>query len=257
MTACGDIPEPVDFHGGIVSASVAARTGLQREWGIMSEGDLTLWFRANGFPSAQVGNHISTRAQEHILSEASASDARVVLLESVFVVLTLHRGRQIGMTPRLSGPQGSTPMPAVHDPQNPHADNWSSLDQVDLGDVFSQRIPTLNSCPHFLRGRFRFSFSFALRERHRAREDGDVLAETRAWKLFGLIPMMLLHRPRGSGSVGRDELCKRADEFARGHWMELIQSAGVERTDEEERTRRGVVAKNGSCRARCLEQDKF
>ena len=79
-----------------------------------------------------------------------------------------------------------------------------------------------------------------------------MLAETRAWKLFGLIPMMLLHRPRGSGSVGRDELCKRADEFARGHWMELIQSArnshrtpsspGVERTDEEERTRRGVVA---------------
>ena len=81
-------------------------------------------------------------------------------LESVCVVLKLHRRRQIGMTPRLLGPQGSTPVPAVHDPQNPHADSWSSLDQVDLGDVFSQRIPTLKSCPHFL-GRFRFSFSFA------------------------------------------------------------------------------------------------
>ena len=65
MTACGDIQEPVEFHGGIISASVAPRTGLQalrnvfREWGIMSEADLTLWFRANGFPGAQVGNHIS------------------------------------------------------------------------------------------------------------------------------------------------------------------------------------------------------
>ena len=167
----------------------------------------------------------------------------------------------MGMTPRLSGPQGSTPVSAVHDPQNPHADSWSSLDQLDLGDVFSQRIPTLKFCPHFLRGRLRFSFSFALRERHRAREVGDVLAETRAWKLFGLIPMMLLHRPRGSGSVGRDELCKRADEFARGHWMDLIQSArnshrtpsspGVERTDEEERTRRGGDRRRRSRVSRC------
>ena len=32
-------------------------------------------------------------------------------------------------------------------------------------------------------------------------------------------PMMLLHRPRGSLSVARDELFKRADEFARGPQM--------------------------------------
>ena len=120
-----------------------------------------------------------------------------------------------------------------------------------MGDVFSQRIPTLKSCPHFLRGRLRFSFSF-LCVNGIGPEKLGLLAETRAWKLFGLIPMMLLHRPRGSRSVGRDELCKRADEVARGHWMELIMSArnghrtpslpGVERTDEGERTRRGVVA---------------
>ena len=79
------------------------------------------------------------------------------------------------------------------------------------------------------------SSSFALRERHRAREVGDVLAVTRAWKLFGLIPMMLLHRPRGSGSVGRDERCKRADH-------RTPPLPGVDRTDEEERTQRGVVA---------------
>ena len=52
----------------------------------------------NGFPGAQVGNHISARAQEHILSKPR--DARVVLLESVCVVLTFH--------PRLSFPQEST-----------------------------------------------------------------------------------------------------------------------------------------------------
>ena len=187
VTACGDIPEPVDFHGGIVSASVAARTGLQalrsvfREWGIKSEGDLTLWFRANGFPGAQVGNHISFSQSPGTHFVRSQRERRARRSVGVSLrgahIASMHRGRQIGMTPRLSGPQGSTPVSAVHDPQNPHADSWSSLDQVDLGDVFSQRIPTLKSCPHFFRGRFRFSFSFALCERHRAREVGDVLAE--------------------------------------------------------------------------------
>ena len=171
-----------------------------REWRIASEGDLTLWFRANGFPGAQVGNHISARVQEHIFTEATARDAGVALLESVYVVLTLHRGRQMGVVSRGEVHQSSPRQgPAIHDPQNPYVESWSSLDQIDLGEIFSQRMPMLKSCPHFLRGRLRFSFSFALRERCRAREAGDELAEIRAWKLFGLIPVMLLFRPRGSG----------------------------------------------------------
>ena len=83
----------------------------------------------------------------------------------------------------------------------------------------------LKSCPHFLRGRLRFSFLIALRERHRAMMANDWVAEERAWKLFGLGPAMLLHRPRHTGSVGRDELAKRADDFGRGKWTELIEGA--------------------------------
>ena len=36
---------------------------------------------------------------------------------------------------------------------------------------------------------------------------------------------MLLHRPRGTGSVGRDELAQRADEFASGHFRDLLEMA--------------------------------
>ena len=53
----------------------------------------------------------------------------------------------------------------------------------------------------------------------------DTQAEERAWKLFGLIPIMLMHRPRGTGAVGRDELAQRADDFARGQWTDLLQNA--------------------------------
>ena len=65
----------------------------------------------------------------------------------------------------------------------------------------------------------------ALRERHRAQLARDPVAERRAWKLFGLVPIMLLHRPRHTGSVGRDELCHRADEFVRGRWADLLHDA--------------------------------
>ena len=76
----------------------------------------------------------------------------------------------------------------------------------------------------FLRGRLRHSWAVALRERLRAKTQVDADAEGRAWKLFGLL-LMLLHRPRGTGTVGRDELAARAAKFAAGRWSELIDEA--------------------------------
>ena len=57
---------------------------------------------------------------------------------------------------------------------------------------------------------------------------------------------MLVHRPFGSGSVGRSELVHRADRFAAGRWAESVQEATQhqsvrgsrgERTEEQERER--------------------
>ena len=73
----------------------------------------------------------------------------------------------------------------------------------------------------------------------------------RGWKLFALVPMMLLHRPRGTGSVGRSELVHRADKFAAGRWTELVVEATQhqvshiprrERTEEADRQHRGKAA---------------
>ena len=52
----------------------------------------------------------------------------------------------------------------------------------------------------------------------------DSRAKERAWKLFGLVPVMLLHRPRGTGSIGKDELVSRADDFVRGRWIDLLEN---------------------------------
>ena len=175
-----------------------------------------------GVPAVQPGNHISARAQEFLLTEARQVDGRVALLEAV-VIDAIQMGRAGAVHPdRVESHRvvGRLQAPASNaDP------NWAQLDQVSLEDIFSLRVPKLKSCPHFLRGRLRESFNFALRERFRAKWEGNVEAETRAWKLFGLIPVMLLHRPSGAGSVGRSELANQADFFARGLWTDLIQKA--------------------------------
>ena len=130
--------------------------------------------------------------------------------------------------------------------------SWVSMDQVDLEEELLRRTPMLKSCPHFLRGRFRHCLSVTLQERCRAKLVGDTLGEERAWKAFGLIPHMLLHKPKGAGNVGKQELMERANKFARGDWLELmqdrqtsIQSSAKEHSQEEEQRRRGQAACNG------------
>ena len=84
--------------------------------------------------------------------------------------------------------------------------------------------------------RLRQSFGVELRERARAKRGGDDVSEGQAWKLFGLITMMLLHRP--GGAIGRDELASRVDHFITGKWRLLVSSGQecMSRPRESERT---------------------
>ena len=129
--------------------------------------------------------------------------------------------------------------------------DWSLLDDFQIDEIFLLRVTMLKTCPHFMRGRLREAFQVALRERFRAKLMGDEEGQIRGWKLFALVPMMLLHRPRGTGSVGRSELVHRADKFAAGRWTELVveatqhqvsQAPRGERTEEADREHRGKAA---------------
>ena len=255
---CQRIREPLTFLESNLTATEAVGLGwaslreVFRRWNIREQEDLTIWFRREGFPGAQPGNHISARAQEHLLTSACRVDARVALLESVYVGITLHVAREGAANhPPQEGGRASQSQVRVP-PQS--EDQWHQLDQFDLENVFSLRVPMLKACPHFLRSRFRECMGVALRERFRAKQAGDVDAETRAWKLFALVPMMLLHRPRGAGLIGRTELSQRAVDFANGRWNDLIRQAVEEvprssprrlvTSEVEEQHRRGKAAQN-------------
>ena len=110
--------------------------------------------------------------------------------------------------------------------------SWEQLDDVNARDVFLKRIPMLKSCHQFLRGRLREGFGFALRERLRAKHEGDVVGESRAWKLFALLPMMLLHRPRRARKEGRrihtrqvDAVDQRSSATRVDIWQQRFQRA--------------------------------
>ena len=63
-----------------------------------------------------------------------------------------------------------------------------------------------------------------------------------------------LDRPRHTGSVGLDELCRRADEFVRGRWADLLNHArdrAVRNPGDphghDDKARRGAAARGGKC----------
>ena len=73
------------------------------------------------------------------------------------------------------------------------------LDEVELEAKFITRACVMKFPPVFLRGKCRFAMRFALQEAQRAREQRDEVGSTRAWKLFLLLPRLLLHRPPRGG----------------------------------------------------------
>ena len=67
----------------------------------------------------------------------------------------------------------------------------------------------------------------------------------RGWKLFALIPTMLLHKPQGTGKVSRDEFAKRVDDFFQGRWAELLNAARGSCAIQRPRTEEAEVEKRG------------
>ena len=209
------IQERVEFHGSHTSASEALRMGwalwraAMRSWGINCTEQLTTWLRSHGFPATRPGHHISASAQEFIIHEVCTTDARAALLEAVFVLITLHQGRASGVQFVTRASYVATRRTVLSFvPLGVLEGCWEQLDEVVLAEWFLKRVPMLKTCPHFCRGRLWQCFTVVFQEWYRARQVGDLQADERAWKVCGLVPMMLMHRPGGSASTRRKWICR-------------------------------------------------
>ena len=99
---------------------------------------------------------------------------------------------------------------------------FRELDEVELDAEFITRACVMKSPPVFLRGQYRSAMRFALLEAQRAREQHDEVGSTRAWKLFLLLPRLLLYRPHRGGLIPKGQLQERFADFAAGRWAHLL-----------------------------------
>ena len=98
---------------------------------------------------------------------------------------------------------------------------FRSLDGVDVGHLFSMRAVLMKSPPAFVKGAYRVGLRVALREILQRREHSDDARSARGWKLFLLLPQMLLFRPPRGGLIPKQRFLD-FQLFARGEWMQLL-----------------------------------
>ena len=95
-----------------------------------------------------------------------------------------------------------------------------SLDEIDLVPIFKRRACIMKAPPTFLKGACGSAMRLALSEAESGHRAGDEARISRVWKLFLLLPRILLHRPPIGGKQGK--LLERFTEFSRGQWIQLL-----------------------------------
>ena len=95
------------------------------------------------------------------------------------------------------------------------------LDGIRLDEEFRCRVPTMRSVPAFLAPGIRRAFVAALTEVQAAHGQAGEQRVLRAWKLFFLLPRLLLTPSQQTGPQGRSCLLRRLELFRLGEWREL------------------------------------
>ena len=119
-----------------------------------------------------------------------------------------------------------------------------SFDAVDLHTIFAKRAAVMKAIPRFLRGSFRNAMRVAMDEALQTNE----VRRTRGWKLFLLLPKMLLHRSGRGGNISRSKLVQRFDDFCAGQWTQLLSASASCDSD-------AMVAKHRKRRRQMPEDD--
>ena len=79
----------------------------------------------------------------------------------------------------------------------------------------------MKSVPHFLRVPYRSAMRLAMEE---ATQSNPVRSE-RGWRLFLLLPRLLLFRPPRGGNIHKNKLGERFQAFAEGQWSHLLSQS--------------------------------
>ena len=98
----------------------------------------------------------------------------------------------------------------------------AALDEIDLFATLQHKCFFFQTPAQLIRGRVRQALSFAL---HSINTASSEQGQSRAWKLWLLLPRMLLHRPPGVRTLSKDDWHARIDHFQHGQWIHLLSTA--------------------------------
>ena len=98
---------------------------------------------------------------------------------------------------------------------------WQQLEHISLETIFRQDVVTVQDVPRWFRANLRRAFGVALRQ---WRQCGS----SESWKLFLLIPQMLLRPTQARGQEGKAIYAQRMAAFDAGQWGELLAEAASE-----------------------------
>ena len=101
-------------------------------------------------------------------------------------------------------------------------DAWRGLDQIGVVHFFSVRVVVMKSPPKFVRGAHNAAMRIPLQEIEAGFQSQNEERQSRGWKLFLLLPRMLLFRPHRGGLIPKQRLLDRLLLFSRGSWTELL-----------------------------------
>ena len=98
------------------------------------------------------------------------------------------------------------------------------LDLVDLVHVFEVKAMVMRSIPQFMRGVFRGAMKVGFHEITKGRAANNIQVESQGWKLFMLLPRLLLYKPSRGGLILKGRLKERVTMFCAGEWIPLFGS---------------------------------
>ena len=125
----------------------------------------------------------------------------------------------------------------------------ATLDGVDLQTALKTKFSGFQSPPPFLKGRVRHALGLALAAIQQAETQQQ---SVRAWKLWLLLPRMLLHRPTGVRTLPKPEWHARITAFQAGEWLALLRAAQDSTTNNSTPTEQAPTAQQQARRARQL-----
>ena len=98
---------------------------------------------------------------------------------------------------------------------------FAELDGIDLAMEFSRRAVLMKSVPHFLKGPYRSAMKLAMEKATQF----NLIRQERGWRLFLLLPRLLLYRPPRGGNIHKSKLAERFQAFAEGQWSSLLRQS--------------------------------